>query len=157
MDQETGVTFKTNQLDVTATIKDVTKIYGQATDSHKCDSLSGCDKDNAVKVASNAATNNEDRLEYNFDVTGALVDDSTGVVILAKAVDGNYYTQTGLPEYKNIHLGLSVVRKQTGNTTCLIKDDKFGCEDVDTYELVFRKISSGIFYIFKFICFFLHF
>jgi len=148
MDQETPITFKTNKLNIDATINDVTKVYGQATDSHKADAFTHtcegsitCVDDHAVIMTegnTNDSKNNENRLEYNFNVTGASVN-GTDTVILTAEIAGHYYTQTGLPEYKNVHLGLSVVREQ--GTSCLIKDDMYGCEDVGTYKLVFRKID----------------
>lgn len=136
-----NIDFTINQLAVTATIEDITKVYGQATDSHKCDDASahvndGCNKDYATLTADD----NEGRLEYNFNVTGNGVNTiDTSKVILTKAVNSQYYTQTGNPEYKNIHLGLTVVRKINNSTTCILDTDKYGCEDVGEYELIFRK------------------
>ena len=158
MGEDTGIDFTINKLEVNATIKDIAKVYGQATDMHKADGYShtclsgvtevGCINDHAVGMSENASLNNEGRLEYNFnvdDLTGS-GDDSVhldgGVVILTQPVNGNYYTQTGGAETKNIHLGLSVVRaKNSTATSCLITSDKYGCEDAGTYLLVFRKVD----------------
>lgn len=154
MGQDTEVDFVISKLKVDATIKDVTKVYGQATDMHKADAFShkctvdasevDCVSDHAVGMGGNASLNNEGRLEYNFDVvnaTDSTVDsvNGTDVVILTQLHGGHYYTQTGYAETKNVHLGLSVVREK--GTACLITSDKYGCEDADEYKLVFRKVE----------------
>ena len=139
-----SVKFKINKLNVDATIEAVTKYYGQATDRYKCDDgyFDECQNDYATLNA----INNEGRLEYNFNVTDAdglnsvHEDGTTGVVILTSDnVDGKYYTQTGLAEFKNVHLGLTVVRKVNNTDGCLVTGDLYGCEDAGEYELVFRK------------------
>ena len=156
---DTGITFEIEKLEIDATINDVTKVYGQATDMHKADSLADtCTIDDvdhtctlyyAVGETDNASYDNEGRLEYNFNVVddaGESVHLDDGIVVLTKPITlpGDdtkyYYTQSGRAETKNLHLGLSVVRA-SGADVCLIDDDKYGCEDVGTYALVFRKVA----------------
>ncbi len=153
IDQDTGVDFVITQLEIDATIMDVTKVYGQATDSHKADALThdctssgtnNCIKDYAVGMNTapyaNKSLNNEDRLEYNFNVTDSIGSiNGEDLVILTSLHGGNYYTQTGGAETKNIHLGLSVIRE--AGASCLITTDLYGCEDAGGYNLVFRKVD----------------
>lgn len=143
----TGVDFKIEKLAVDAQIKDITKVYGQATDSHKCDAVNVTNHyECKTNYATLTALDNEGRLEYNFDVTGTGVNTVGTDIILTKAVNGRYYTQTSLPEHKNIHLGLTVVRAINNTNVCVSDNDKFGCEDAGTYVLVFRKqdVTNGV-------------
>lgn len=149
--EDTAKTFEIKKLKINATISDIIKTYGQSTDSHKCDDATGCSEN----FATLNANDNENRLEYNFNVvsvdgSGSDIDIAnsessvnivSNKVLLTRKIGNYYYTQTSLAEYKNIHLGLTVVRKNNNANVCISTLDKYGCEDVGSYTLVFRKQS----------------
>lgn len=146
LDADTGVTFEIDKLDLDIDIVDITKTYGEATDAYKCED-GNCSTRNDLLTASD----HENRLEYNFNVTnvnnskngGANVAE-TGVytdgsdILLINPINGKYYTQTAAAEYKNTHIGIRVVR-ESGASGCTVNTDEYGCEDVDTYQLKFVK------------------
>ena len=154
---DTGVTFEIEKLRIDATIVNVTKTYGQSTDAHKCDSgyEAACTSDFALSISTNSSHDNENRLEYNFNVFSLDASDNVlaidaaassvnkvgDKVLLTREISGHFYTQTSLAEYKNIHLGLTVVRANNNANTCIATSDIYGCEDVGEYTLVFRKQS----------------
>ena len=139
-----GVTFEIKQLDIETEILAISKLYGNATDAYKCDAgVSYEDCLAGLEANLLQAIDNENRMEYNFDIYlkgGASKIGITGdKVLMVNAINGNYYTQTAAAEDKNNHLGIMVIRKTNNNAGCTIGTDTFGCEDVGEYNLVFRK------------------
>lgn len=139
------ITFEIIKLDINLIINDINKNYGQASDKYKCDEGIEC----LDGFATLLAQDNEDMLEYNFDVkykgkTDKILQGTYNgelKVLLVHAINGNYYTQSEGEEDKNNFLGVSVIRKNNNDTSCTISSDRYGCEDVGVYDLVLRKVS----------------
>lgn len=135
------VRFEIKQLDINLSLKDVSKVYGQASDGYKCEDGIECDSN----YASLSAQDNEKMLEYNFDISYKDAEDiiasANDMVLMVNAINGNYYTQSEGEEDKNNFLGVTVIRKVNNDSSCSIDSDVFGCEDVGAYQLLFRKVE----------------
>jgi len=139
------IDFVINKLDINIHVNDVTKTYGEATDSYKCDIGVTCEVNSSILTAND----NEKMLEFNFDISYKDSDtiiapgvyNSQNMVLMVHAINGKYYTQSESMEDKNNFLGINVIRKNNNNTTCSVTFDRFGCEDAGSYDLVVRKFE----------------
>ena len=155
--KDTGVDFEINKLELEISIENITKTYGEATDAYKCENGNCRIRDHEDDNTLLTALNNENRLEFNFNVvntgnsegvseTGVEdkdTSDPTSVIYLTTEINGKYYTHTAAAETKNVHLGLTVARAKeaaTADNKCSVSNDLFGCEDAtdaNGYELRF--------------------
>ena len=139
------ITFEIKKLDINLAISSVSKTYGQATDGYKCEDGADC----TTNFATLNAQDNEKMLEYNFNISykdsaniiSAADYNGESKVLMVNAINGNYYTQSEGEEDKNNFLGVSVIRKVNNDVSCSIDSDEFGCEDVGSYTLSFRKVE----------------
>ena len=138
-----GATFMIIPRPVALQIKDVSKIYGSATDRVSCDDGVSCPEANTGLTASD----NEGYLRYNFNEIGgdkaieatgsnsALYSGAYGIV---KSTNSNYSAYKEAEDKNSMHLGVYVSRdeRNTVNDACMYDGDKFGfCEDVGAYYL----------------------
>ncbi len=158
-----NVEFKILPRPVGVQIQDVTKTYGQTTDSVSCDaavSASNCIVDEGILDES---ANN--RLAYNFIVKDDLRNDSNDIKAIfgtnlelykdgSNGIIGGVaqtfgesinYTEDGNKETKNGSLGVYVSRDEFNGNECLYNGDRYGfCEDVGTYNLRFYGYKNEV-------------
>ena len=137
-----SVKFTISKLDIKLDIQPITKTYGQSTDAYKCDAgVTATDCAEGIGAIL-TATDHENKLEYNFDIYYKGSSSKIGLtgdkVLMVNSINGKYYTQSEDAEDKNNFLGISVIRE--AGSSCQATDI-YGCEDVGTYKLVFRKVS----------------